>query len=380
MHRSDPRWLITDDELDAAAGTDRQAASRAGAAGNNESAAIIRWPTLASCHRDVIAALGTRCRCGASMLSTAMTAACSPDAFEEIIDSPAARWPRHRQQATMSNCFTPPSATARCAARKRATCACTFTVRSKRACKQPTCLVLGGLNEATWPPETRSDPWLSRPMRRDLGLDPPERRIGLSAHDFAQMLGAPEIVLTRAAKLAGAPTVTSRFVQRIAALAGKARWDGVLARGNETLEAGARARCARRSEGRGAARSRSRRSRRGRRACRSPPSRTGCAIPTPSMPSISCGFIRSTMSTRRPARATAAPSFTAPLATSPWPFADGLPPDPQRQLLRARRKALRAARRLSRSEGVLVAALPAHRAMVRAMGPRPARRHCDAAW
>src|SRR5690606_10974037 len=41
-------------------------------------------------------------------------------------------------------------------------------------------VVLGGLNEATWPPETRSDPWLSRPMRRALGLDPPERRIGLS--------------------------------------------------------------------------------------------------------------------------------------------------------------------------------------------------------
>ena len=40
-------------------------------------------------------------------------------------------------------------------------------------------IVLGGLNEGTWPPETRSDPWLSRPMRRDLGLDPPERRIGL---------------------------------------------------------------------------------------------------------------------------------------------------------------------------------------------------------
>ena len=48
-----------------------------------------------------------------------------------------------------------------------------------------------GSNEGTWPPETRSDPWLSRPMRRELGLDLPERRIGLSAHDFAQALGAP---------------------------------------------------------------------------------------------------------------------------------------------------------------------------------------------
>ena len=57
-------------------------------------------------------------------------------------------------------------------------------------------VVLGGLNEGSWPPETRSDPWLSRPMRRDLGLDPPERRIGLSAHDFAQGLGAPEVILS----------------------------------------------------------------------------------------------------------------------------------------------------------------------------------------
>ena len=59
-------------------------------------------------------------------------------------------------------------------------------------------VVLGGLNEGSWPPETRSDPWLSRPMRRGLGLDLPERRIGLSAHDFAQALGAPDVILTRA--------------------------------------------------------------------------------------------------------------------------------------------------------------------------------------
>ena len=40
-------------------------------------------------------------------------------------------------------------------------------------------VVLGGLVEGVWPPETRSDPWLSRPMRRELGLDLPERRISL---------------------------------------------------------------------------------------------------------------------------------------------------------------------------------------------------------
>ena len=73
-------------------------------------------------------------------------------------------------------------------------------------------------------------------MRRELGLDPPERLIGLAAHDFAQALGAPEVILARAAKVAGAPTVTSRFVQRIAALAGEARWHEALARGNSYLD------------------------------------------------------------------------------------------------------------------------------------------------
>jgi ATP-dependent helicase/nuclease subunit B len=96
-------------------------------------------------------------------------------------------------------------------------------------------VVLGGLNEGTWPPETRSDAWLSRPMRLALGLDLPERRIGLSAHDFAQLVGAPEVILTRAAKRAGAPTVASRFVQRLAAVAGP-RWDMAVARGAKYLQ------------------------------------------------------------------------------------------------------------------------------------------------
>jgi ATP-dependent helicase/nuclease subunit B len=91
-------------------------------------------------------------------------------------------------------------------------------------------IVLGGLNEGSWPPEVRSDTWLSRPMRLDLGLDLPERRIALSAHDFAQQLGAREVILSRAAKAEGAPTVASRFMQRLAAVAGS-RWADVKARG-----------------------------------------------------------------------------------------------------------------------------------------------------
>jgi ATP-dependent helicase/nuclease subunit B len=96
-------------------------------------------------------------------------------------------------------------------------------------------VVLGSLNEASWPPETRTDAWLSRPMRLKLGLDLPERRVGLAAHDFAQALGAKEVILTRAAKVNGAPTVASRFVQRIAALAGEARWGDTKKRGARYL-------------------------------------------------------------------------------------------------------------------------------------------------
>jgi ATP-dependent helicase/nuclease subunit B len=92
-------------------------------------------------------------------------------------------------------------------------------------------VVLGGLVEGVWPPETRCDPWLNRPMRHTLDLDLPERRISLSAHDFAQALGAEEVILAYPAKLAGAPTVTSRFVQRLAAVAGEERWNRARDRG-----------------------------------------------------------------------------------------------------------------------------------------------------
>jgi len=71
-------------------------------------------------------------------------------------------------------------------------------------------MVLGGLNEGTWPAHAAIDPWLSRPMRRQLQLESPERAIGLAAHDFATLAAGPRVYLTRSRKAAGAPTVTSR--------------------------------------------------------------------------------------------------------------------------------------------------------------------------
>jgi ATP-dependent helicase/nuclease subunit B len=84
--------------------------------------------------------------------------------------------------------------------------------------QQPDLVILGCLNEGVWPRPEKAGPWLSRPMRAALGLSPPERRIGLSAHDFAQALGAREVYLTRALKVEGVPTVPSRWLQRFAAL------------------------------------------------------------------------------------------------------------------------------------------------------------------
>jgi ATP-dependent helicase/nuclease subunit B len=96
-------------------------------------------------------------------------------------------------------------------------------------------VILGGLVEGVWPPAPRADPWLSRPMRHDLGLDLPERRIGLSAHDFAQLLGANEVILTHATKAGGAPAVASRFLHRLEAVAGQDRWKAIKRRGEDYI-------------------------------------------------------------------------------------------------------------------------------------------------
>ncbi len=92
-------------------------------------------------------------------------------------------------------------------------------------------VILGGLVEGVWPPAPRIDPWLSRPMRHQLGLDLPERRIGLSAHDFAQLLGTREAILSRAAKVGGAPAVASRFLHRLEAVAGADSWKNATDKG-----------------------------------------------------------------------------------------------------------------------------------------------------
>ena len=92
-------------------------------------------------------------------------------------------------------------------------------------------LVLGGLNEGTWPGATANNPFLSRAMKTEIGLEPPERRIGQSAHDFVEGLGTRKLLLTRALRQGGAPSVASRFLQRLLAVTGRDIADAMRVRG-----------------------------------------------------------------------------------------------------------------------------------------------------
>ncbi len=85
-------------------------------------------------------------------------------------------------------------------------------------------VVLGGLNETIWPPQTTTDSFINRPMRAELGLSPPERRAGQTAHDFVMAALAREVTLTRPRKAGEAETIASRFWQRLQAVARQTVW------------------------------------------------------------------------------------------------------------------------------------------------------------
>jgi ATP-dependent helicase/nuclease subunit B len=80
-------------------------------------------------------------------------------------------------------------------------------------------MILGGLNEGTWPGQPAPDPWLAPRIRAELNLPGLDRRVGLAAHDLAEALGAPEVLLTRARRDARAPAIPSRFWLRLEAIA-----------------------------------------------------------------------------------------------------------------------------------------------------------------
>lgn len=94
-------------------------------------------------------------------------------------------------------------------------------------------VVIGGLNEGTWPGQAKNDAFLSRVMKMDIGLEPPERRIGQLGHDLQMAAGTRKLILTRALREGTAPTVASRWLQRLLAVGGPALAAELRARGRD---------------------------------------------------------------------------------------------------------------------------------------------------
>ncbi len=233
LHPAEPRTRVREDDLAAAQKLVARLAAAFAPLEVLDPATPYALSTLASRHRDVVVALGTDDSGAVPALAegdgTALDAA-----FEEMIGEPAAGgltvttgdYPELFKAAIAERMIRPAPA-----AGSRVQILGLLEARLVAVDR----MVLGGLIEEAWPPKPRPDPWLNRGMRHALGLDLPERRVSLSAHDFAQLVGgAHEVVLTRARKVAGAPAVASRFLQRLAAVAGE-RWAEAVKRGERCL-------------------------------------------------------------------------------------------------------------------------------------------------
>ena len=82
-------------------------------------------------------------------------------------------------------------------------------------------LVCGALHEGSWPAPGATDALLPPAVLRQLGVPGADFRIGLSAHDLAGCLGAPEVVLSWARRDGAGPVIPSRFVLRVQAMLGQ---------------------------------------------------------------------------------------------------------------------------------------------------------------
>ncbi|WP_421589979.1 double-strand break repair protein AddB [Shinella sp. M27] len=97
-------------------------------------------------------------------------------------------------------------------------------------------VVIGGLNEGTWPGQAANDAFLSRVMKVEIGLEPPERRIGQLGHDLQMAAATPKLVLTRALRNGTAPTVASRWLQRLLAVGGPTLAADLRSRGKNLID------------------------------------------------------------------------------------------------------------------------------------------------
>jgi len=103
--------------------------------------------------------------------------------------------------------------------------------------QNPDLAILAGLNEDIWPEPADPGPWLSRGMRLAAGLEPPERKSGLAAHDFEMALGNENVIIAFSERLGTSPALPSRLVQRLEAFLGKPVADALRHKGHYWCDA-----------------------------------------------------------------------------------------------------------------------------------------------
>ena len=231
LHRSEPRARLTDEELDRAGLLIAQLQAALAPLESLTSSKPYDFAELAERHRTMLTEL-SRDQHGVAVAFEGHQGLALASAFDDLLGGPSPSglmvqlgdYPEVFQTAFGDRMVRRPEA-----ANARLRIYGPLEARLTQSDR----VILGGLVEGVWPPAPRIDPWLSRPMRHELGLDLPERRIGLSAHDFAQLLGADDVILSHAAKVGGAPAVASRFLHRLEAVAGEARWKAAKAAGEQ---------------------------------------------------------------------------------------------------------------------------------------------------
>ncbi len=79
-------------------------------------------------------------------------------------------------------------------------------------------VIIGGMNEGIWPQKIKTDPFMSRTMKKDFGLPASEKSVGITAFDLSSFLAAKEVFLTRSERSCGTPTDKSRYWLRFETL------------------------------------------------------------------------------------------------------------------------------------------------------------------
>ena len=236
LHRSDPRAVAHRRRARCRRRSRRAAQDGAGAVGSTCRAARSRSRTMAARHADVVVALG------------GMTPELA-DAFDEIEQAGALDVDRRRLRRAVPRGHRRPHDLP--AARPRRGCA--SSACSKRACNRSIAWCSAAWSKASG---RRRRAAIRGSAGRCATTSASICRSGASAcrRTISRRRSARrEVILSRAAKLGGAPTVASRFVQRLAAVAGKTRWDAALDARRTLRRAGAPARRNRSAESRDAA-------------------------------------------------------------------------------------------------------------------------------